>query len=159
MKNSLRFFSIFALYFSCHFGAVGQFKGQIRGINAYEYDFGSRLTGFNFAGEYFPAHYLSLSPSYTIFFPRNGKNLEFGFQGRYYITEKKRQWYGTVGYGSATRIEELDGFYKSVKHFANVGFGGMLKLNESLGINPELRKQLGQQNNLVLRVGMVYFIN
>lgn len=159
MKKWLKFIPILVLFCLFHFGAFGQYKGQFRGISAYEYDFGSKLTGFNFAGEYFPAHYLSFSPSYTIFFPGEGKSLELGLNARYYLTEKRKQWYGTVGYGSLTRIEELDGTRKTVSHFANIGIGGMIKFSDVLGINPELRHQFGQQNNLVFRIGVVYFIN
>lgn len=139
--------------------SFAQYKGQWRVIHAYELTTETRFFGMNASVEYFPKHYLSVVPSYTIFLPATGKASGLDLLARYYLTENKKQWYATGGYGYYQRRFEFNEVGKESFHFLNVGAGGMLKLNETLGLNPEIRYQVGDPGNVVFRIGVVYFIN
>ncbi|MDR7130131.1 hypothetical protein J2X69_002479 [Algoriphagus sp. 4150] len=141
------------------FLANAQYKGQWRAIHAYEWSGSDYLFGMNFTAEYFPAHYLSIAPSYTIFLPATGKASSLDIHARYYLTEKKNQFYGLAGVQHYFYNKEFDNRGKQVVRSLSLGAGGMLKLNESLGFNPEIKYSFSPANRLVLKAGVVYFIN
>lgn len=140
------------------FAASAQYKGQWRAIHAYELTGNNTYFGMNFTGEYFPFHYVSIAPALTFFIPSQGNARAFDLNARYYFTEKNKQWYGLMGYGHFTRKEETTPVQTIRYNSLNVGMGGMLKLRDELGINPEIRRQFGS-NDWVFKLGVVYFIN
>jgi hypothetical protein len=141
------------------FLAKAQYKGQWRAIHAYEMTTQGPLFGMNFATEYFPLHYLSLAPSYTVFLPATGKASSLEFNLRYYPFEKKKQVYGVAGFNSFFRDREFDTKGKGVAQSLLIGTGGMFKFNSSLGFNPEIKYLLGPKNEFVFKLGVVYFVN
>lgn len=142
------------------FFANAQYKGQWRAIHAYELSIRSNVEfGINFTGEYFPVHYLSIVPSYTIFLPATGKASSLDVTSRYYLTEKKKQLYGLAGFRSYFFNNEFDDRGKQVINSFQIGTGAMLKINDLLGLNPEFRYAFSPGGDLVLKLGVVYFIN
>jgi hypothetical protein len=139
--------------------AQAQYKGQWRAIHAYELATQGPLFGMNFAAEYFPLHYLSVVPSYTVFLPATGKASSLEFNLRYYPFEKKKQVYGVAGFNSYFRDKEFDTKGKEVTQSLLIGTGGMFKFNSSLGFNPEIKYLLGPRNEFVFNLGVVYYIN
>jgi hypothetical protein len=139
--------------------AIAQYKGQWRGIHAYEMTSGKGFFGMNFTAEYFPLNYFSLAPSMTFFLPATGNARAFDINARYYLTEKQRQWYALLGYGHYTRIFEFNPIGSLKYDSINLGAGGMIKLNEEIGLNPEIRYQFGSRDEFIFKLGVVYFIN
>ncbi|WP_373493016.1 hypothetical protein [Aquiflexum sp.] len=138
--------------------SYGQYKEQIRVMHGYEMGVDKGFFGMNFTGEYFPLNYFSVAPSFTFFIPATGNARGFDINARYYYSEKERQWYGLLGYGHYTRIFEFNPKGREAFHSLNVGGGGMIKLSDEIGINPEIRYQ-GGRNDLLFKISMVYFVN
>lgn len=136
-----------------------QYKEQWRAIHAYEIPMTTGFFGMNFTAEYFPLNYFSIVPSYTIFLPATGKASGFDVNFRYYLTEKEKQWYGLLGYGYYLRRFEFNPEGRRRTNSLNIGAGGMIKFNDELGINPEIRYQPIGRNELLFKLGVVYFIN
>lgn len=141
------------------FSASAQYKGQYRAIHAYEIAYDKPFFGLNFTGEYFPLNYLSVVPSFTLFVPATGNARSFDLNARYYLSEKEKQWYVTAGYGFYRRIFEFNTEGRFDYNSLNLGAGGMIKLRDELGINPEVRFQAFGRNSTVFKLGIVYFIN
>lgn len=141
------------------FLAKAQYKGQWRAIHAYEWSGSNFLFGMNFTGEYFPVHYFSIAPSYTIFLPATGKASSLDLSARYYLTEKKKQLYGLAGFRSYFYNKEFDDLGKQTVNSFSLGVGGVLKINNSLGINPEMRYSFTPSDEFVFKIGVVYFVN
>ena len=155
MIKVVLFFLVFTGFTSL---ASAQYQGQQRIYYANEYAVNSGFLGMNLTGEYFPIDNISIVPSYTIFLPKAGKASGVDLNVRYYFTEEKIQFYGLAGYGYYTRKFEFSPFERLNFNSINIGAGGILKLSEELGINPEIRYQTGR-NDFLLRIGVVYFIN
>ncbi len=139
--------------------SFGQLQGQLRGIHAYELTSPRHLFGINFTGEYFPVDRFSVAPSFTVFTPAQGNARGFDLNARYYFTENDVQLYGTAGYGYFVRLSEETPVQRTRMNAVNIGLGGMLKLRDELGFNPEVRYQTGQRDTIVFKLGFVYFIN
>lgn len=140
-------------------GLFAQYKGQWRAMHAYEIPADKPFLGLNFTGEYFPSNYFSIVPGFTFFTPATGNARAFDINARYYLTEKEREWYVTAGYGFYRRVFEFNPIGKLDFNSLNVGAGGMLKLSDEIGLNPEIRYQAFGRNSLVFKLGVVYFIN
>lgn len=138
--------------------ASAQYQGQQRMSYANEYAPNSGFLGMNFTGEYFPVDNISIVPSFTIFLPKTGKASGVDLNLRYYFTEDKIQFYGLAGYGYYTRKFEFDPNERLNFNSINMGVGGIIKLIDELGINPEIRYQTNR-NDFLLKIGVVYFIN
>lgn len=141
------------------FLAKAQYKGQWRAIHAYEWNGVNNLFGMNFTAEYFPAHYFSIAPSYTMFLPATGKASSLDIHARYYLTEKRKQFYGMAGFRSYFFNKEFDDQGKQVLQSFSMGAGGMLKINDSLGFNPEIKYSFAAEDGFVFKLGVVYFVN
>ncbi|PSL07236.1 hypothetical protein [Cecembia rubra] len=139
--------------------AFAQYKGQWRAIHGYEMTSGTGFFGLNFYGEYFPLNYFSIVPGFTFYTPASGNARGVDINARYYLTEKNRQWYGTVGLGHYTRVFEFNPEGIRRHNSINLGAGGMLKLREELGINPEIIYQPIGRNEVIFKLAIVYFIN
>jgi hypothetical protein len=139
--------------------ALAQYKGQYRAIHAYEIAYDTPIYGMNFTGEYFPINYFSIVPSFTFFVPASGNARGFDMNARYYLTEKEKQWYVTAGYGFYRRVFEFNPEGGFDFNSMNIGAGGMIKITDELGINPELRFQAFGRNSTIFKLGIVYFIN
>jgi hypothetical protein len=138
--------------------SYGQYKDQIRVKHGYEMGVDKGFFGMNFTGEYFPINYLSIAPSVTFFTPATGSARGFDLNARYYLTEKESQWYATAGYGHYTRVFEFNPIGVLRANSLNLGGGGVLKLSDEIGINPEIRYQLGR-NDLLFKISILYFVN
>jgi hypothetical protein len=138
--------------------SYGQYKEQIRVMHGYEMGVDKGFFGMNFSGEYFPLNYFSVAPTFTFFIPATGNARGFDINARYYFTEKERQWYGLLGYGHYTRIFEFNPIGRQSFNSLNIGGGGMIKLSDEIGINPEIRYQVGR-NDLLFKISMIYFVN
>ncbi|MFN3999065.1 hypothetical protein [Algoriphagus sp.] len=141
------------------FLAKAQYKGQWRAIHAYEWKGSNGFFGMNFTAEYFPAHYFSIVPSYTIFLPATGKASSLDLDAHYYLTEKKKQFYGLAGFRSYFFNREFDGLPRQTVNSFSLGAGGMLKINDSLGFNPEIKYSFAPANEVIFKIGVVYFVN
>ncbi|WPR75922.1 hypothetical protein [Algoriphagus sp. NG3] len=139
--------------------ATAQYKGQWRASNAYEWSFSDNLFGMNFTAEYFPLHYFSVVPSYTVFLPASGKASSLDLHARYYFTEKMKQFYTLAGYRAYYYTNEFDELGTKANRSFSFGVGGMLKFNNALGINPEIKYAVPPGDDLVVKLGIVYFIN
>lgn len=139
--------------------ASAQYKGQYRAIHAYELAYDQPFFGLNFTGEYFLINYFSIVPSFSFFVPSAGNARSFDINARYYLTEKERQWYMTGGYGFYRRVLEVRSEGRFDHNSMNIGLGGMLKITNELGINPEVRFQAFGRNSMMFKLGVVYFIN
>ncbi|MCH7408241.1 hypothetical protein MM239_02450 [Belliella sp. DSM 111904] len=139
--------------------ASAQYKNQYRAIHAYEMAYDKPFFGLNFTGEYFPTNYFSVVPSFTFFTPATGNARSFDINARYYLTEKEKQWYVTAGYGFYRRVFEFNPMGRFDFNSLNLGAGGMLRLTDELGVNPEVRFQAIGRNSMVFKIGIVYFIN
>lgn len=139
--------------------AFAQYKGQWRGIHAYEITSVNGFFGMNFTGEYFPLNYFSLAPSITFFIPATGNARGYDLNARYYFTEKEKQWYALLGYGYYKRVYEFNTEGSVTYNSINLGAGGMIKLRDEIGINPEIRYQPIGRNEVIFKLGIVYFIN
>lgn len=155
MKNALL---IICLAFVSTYSSA-QYMGQYRAIHAYELAYDQPYFGLNFTGEYFPINYFSIVPSFTFFVPLSGNARSFDINARYYFTEKEKQWYVTTGYGFYRRVFELNSDGRFDFNSMNIGAGGMIKITDELGINPELRFQAFGRNSMMFKLGVVYFIN
>lgn len=155
MKNIL----ILVCFVFITLSASAQYKGQYRGIHSYEMAYNKPFLGMNFTGEYFPINYFSIAPSFTFFIPATGSARGFDINTRYYLTEKEKQWYVTAGYGFYRRIFEFNEQGRFDYNSLNLGAGGMLKVSEVLGINPEVRFQAFGRNSMMFKLGVVYFVN
>ncbi|TVP47016.1 MAG: hypothetical protein EA341_13195 [Mongoliibacter sp.] len=140
------------------FSSFGQYKEQFRAMHGYEMGIDKGFFGINFTGEYFPLNYFSIAPSFTFFTPATGNARGFDLNARYYFTEKERQWYTTVGYGHYTRVYEFNPIGRESFNSLNLGGGSMIKLNDEIGLNPEVRYQLGR-NDLLFKLSILYFVN
>jgi hypothetical protein len=137
----------------------GQYQSQWRATQAYELPSSSGFLGINFTAEYFPVNYFSIAPSYTVFLPGSGRATGTDLNFRYYFTEKVKQWYGLFGYGYYQRTPEEGRVQRVNSHSINLGGGALFKLRDELGINSEIRYQPIGRNELIFKVGLVYFIN
>lgn len=156
--NMKKIIIVLVLIFAANL-AQAQYKGQFRGIHAYEMSSGKGFFGMNFTGEYFPLNYFSIAPSVTFFLPATGNARGFDLNARYYLTEKEKQLYALFGYGHYTRKYEFNPKETERFNSINLGLGGMLKIRDELGINPEIRYQPIGRNELIFKLGIVYFIN
>ncbi|MFD2200747.1 hypothetical protein [Shivajiella indica] len=148
---------VFILIFS--HSVKAQYKGQWRAIHAYEMTSGKGFFGMTLEGEYFPLNYFSLTSAVSFYIPATGNARGFDINARYYLTEKARQWYALLGYGHYTRIYEFNP-KGSVKYDSiNLGVGGMIKLIDEIGLNPEVRYQPIGRDEFIFKLGVVYFIN
>jgi hypothetical protein len=141
------------------FSAKAQYKGQLRFIHSYEMTSVKGFFGINFGAEYVMLNYLSLHPSVTFYTPATGNARGFDLNARYYFSEKERQWYGLLGYGHYTRVFEFNPEGIRRHNSINIGGGGMIKLRDEIGINPEIRYQPIGRNEVIFKLGIVYFIN
>lgn len=139
--------------------AQAQYKGQWRAIHAYEITSVDGFFGMTLEGEYFPLNYFSFSTSISAYIPPTGNARGFDINARYYLTEKARQWYALLGYGHYTRIFEVNPRESMKIHSINLGAGGMIKLSDEIGLNPEIRYQPIDRNEIIFKIGVVYFIN
>ncbi|SIT05868.1 hypothetical protein [Belliella pelovolcani] len=153
-----KYLLIICLTFVSYF-ANAQYQGQYRGIHAYEMAYDKPFFGLNFTGEYFPFNYFSVVPSFTFFTPATGNARGFDINARYYLTEKEKQWYVTAGYGFYRRVFEFNEIGRFDHNSLNLGAGGMLKITDELGFNPEVRFQAFGRNSMMFKLGIVYFIN
>lgn len=152
-----RLLVICALFFISTEG-FSQYKEQWRVLHGYEMSANDGIFGLGFAAEYFPVNYFSIIPQFTFFIPEFGNARAFDINARYYFTEKEKQWYGLMGYGHYTRVFEFNDMEKVRFNSLNIGGGGMIKLNDEIGLNPEIRYQVGR-NDLVFRLSILYFVN
>lgn len=136
-----------------------QYKNQVRAIHGYELTSGKGFFGMNFAAEYFPLNYFSIVGGFTFYTPATGNARGIDINARYYLTEKQKQWYGTLGYGHYTRAFEFNPEGIRRHNSINIGAGGMLKLMDEIGINPEIIYQPMGRNEVIFKLGVVYFIN
>lgn len=136
-----------------------QYKGQFRAQYSGEFALKKGLFGNNFTAEYFPLEMLSFAPSFTIFTPPSGKASGIDLNFRYYLKEGNVEYYGLVGYAHFRRREELHPMDLDTFDSVNIGFGGLFKLVEELGLNPEIRYQPQNENEFLIKLGFVYFIN
>ena len=147
------------VFFTFSHLVFAQYKNQVRGIHGYEMTSGKGFFGMNFTGEYFPLNYFSLAGGFTIYTPATGSARGFDVNARYYFTEKERQWYGTLGFGHYTRVFEFNPEGIRRHNSINLGAGGMLKLRDEIGINPEIIYQPMGRNEVIFKLAIVYFIN
>lgn len=152
-------FIILILFFLIAYDGFGQYKGQVRGLHGYEMGTRDGFFGIGLTGEYFPVNYFSVAPAFTYFLPATGHARAFDLNVRYYHTEKEKQWYGLIGYGHFSRIYEFNELQKQRFNSLNIGVGGMLKVNDELGFNPEIRYQAFGRNEIIFKLSVVYFIN
>jgi hypothetical protein len=136
-----------------------QYQKQWRISQGYDFRFQPGFFAMNISGEYFPVHYLSVSPSVSVYLPATGKATGVNLDARYYLTEKKYQWYASSGYGYYKRVFELSENPPVNLHTFNVGTGLQWKLLDQLGLNPEIQRQFGQRSTWTVKLGIVYFIN
>ncbi|MFD2033516.1 hypothetical protein ACFSKL_01880 [Belliella marina] len=155
----MRSFLVVTILFLVIQSASAQYKNQYRAIHAYEMAYDKPFFGLNFTGEYFPLNYFSVVPSFTFFVPATGNARGFDINARYYLTEKEKQWYVTAGYGFYRRVFEFNPQGRFDYNSMNLGAGGMIKISDELGINPEVRFQAFGRNSTVFKLGIVYFIN
>ncbi|ERM81852.1 hypothetical protein P872_08940 [Rhodonellum psychrophilum GCM71 = DSM 17998] len=155
MMKVVLFFLVFTGFTNL---ASAQYKGQQRIYYANEYAINAGFFGMNFTGEYFAFDNVSIVPSYSIFLPKKGKASGVDVNIRYYFTEEKLQFYGLAGYGYYTRKFEAIPNERLNFNSINIGAGGIIKLSDELGINPEIRYQT-DRNDFLLKLGVVYFIN
>lgn len=140
------------------FSSFGQYKEQFRAMHGYEMGVDKGFFGMNFTGEYFPLNYFSVASSVNFYTPATGSARSFDINGRYYLTEKERQWYVTSGYSHYVRVYEFNPIGRESFNSLNLGGGGMIKFNDEIGINPEVKYQLGR-NDLLFKLSIVYFVN
>lgn len=148
---------LFLIVINTH--AFAQYQGQGRVMHGYDIASSTGYFGMTFGGEYFPVHKLSFAPSVTFFIPSTGNARGFDLNMRYYLTEGSLQLYGLLGYGNYVRASESNPVSKMKYNSANLGIGGLIKLREEIGMNPEIRYQPGERNEVIIRLGFVYFIN
>ncbi|PRY85697.1 hypothetical protein [Mongoliibacter ruber] len=139
--------------------AYAQYKDQVRVYHGYEWPSETWFYGINFTGEFFPINYFSIAPSFTLFVPSTGNARAYDINARYYFTEKERQWYGTFGYGHYTRVYEFNPIGRISTNSVNIGGGGVFKINDEIGINPEIRYQPIQRNEMIFKISILYFVN
>lgn len=139
--------------------ANAQFKGQWTVSHGYEVRTNPSYFGMNAAAEFFPTHYFSIRPSYAVYLPALGKASGANLDFRYFLTEKKTQWYASAGYGFYQRKFEANQQPMLKQSYFHLGTGLNLKLMDQLGINPEIQSQLGPNTSWVFKVGLVYFVN
>ncbi|UJP63775.1 porin family protein [Mongoliitalea daihaiensis] len=151
--------SLLILFLLVSSGIHAQYKGQWRAIHAYEIPTDTPFLGLNFTGEYFPLNYFSIASGFTFFTPATGNARGFDINARYYLTEKEREWYVTAGYGFYRRVFEFNPIGRFDFNSLNLGAGGMIKLSDEIGLNPEIRFQAFGRNAMVFKLGVVYFIN
>lgn len=149
---------IFILIFISYDG-FAQYKSQWRAMHGYEMGTSDGFFGIGLTGEYFPGNYISIVPAFTYFLPARGHARAFDLNARYYFTEKEKQWYALVGYGHHTRLYEFNEIGKERFNSLNLGAGGMLKVNDELGFNPEIRYQAFGRNEFIFKLSVVYFVN
>ncbi|MDX5338534.1 MAG: hypothetical protein LPK25_05870 [Cyclobacteriaceae bacterium] len=139
--------------------AHAQYKNQWTVSQGYEVRTNPAYFGMNASVEYFPAHYFSIRPSYVVYLPSSGKATGLNLDIRYFLTEKKNQWYATAGYGYYQRKYEGETQPMLRQNYFHLGTGINLKLMDQLGLNPEIQSQLGPDTSWVFKIGLVYFVN
>ncbi len=156
MKNVLL---LFALMLSGISICSAQYKGQFRVQYSGEFKLKDKFYGNSLGGEYFPFEMVSFAPSVTLFTPATGKASGLDFNARYYVKEGDVEFYGLAGYALYRRRFEFNP--KGLEQFStlNIGIGGIFKFIDELGLNPEIRYQPQNNNEFLIKIGMVYFIN
>lgn len=139
--------------------ANAQYKNQWTISQGYEIRTNPSFFGMNVGTEFFPAHYFSVRPSYVVYLPALGKASGANLDFRYFLTEKKTQWYATAGYGYYQRKFEANQHPMLKQSYFHLGTGLNLKLMDQLGLNPEIQSQLGSNTSWAFKVGLVYFVN
>jgi hypothetical protein len=139
--------------------AIAQYQGQSRAIQGYEIRSSSGYFGLTLGAEYFPLNNISFAPSVSFYIPATGNAWGVDLNARYYFTEESIQMYGLLGYGGYTKSSESNPANKTRFNSLNLGIGGMIKLRDELGINPEIRYQPINRKEFIFRLGIVYFIN
>lgn len=148
--------------FACTLGTevFGQYKGQYRVQSGNELNIQSGLFGINFSGEAFPFEYVAFVPSLTFLLPATGKATNLHLDARYYFTEDKFEFYTLLGYGLFRRRFEfsLEPAVRNVNS-VNLGAGMLYKFTDELGINGEAKFQPQNDGEVIVRIGISYFIN
>ncbi|EON74737.1 hypothetical protein ADIS_4848 [Lunatimonas lonarensis] len=151
---------ILVLFFSWSSATMAQYKGQFRAQYGNDIGFERVLFGMNFSAEYFFVDKISFSPNVSILFPATGKASNLHLDARYYFTEEKAQWYGLLGFGNFRRRYEFNPevAFRNWQTL-NVGGGLLYKLIDELGVNGELKFQPQNNGELIVKIGLTYFIN
>lgn len=138
----------------------GQYKGQYRLQSGNELNIQAGLFGINFTGEAFPLEHISFTPSVTFLLPATGKATNVHLDFRYYFTEEKLEFYSLLGYGLFRRRFEfsLEPAVTNINS-VNLGAGMIYKFLDELGINGEVKFQPQNNGEVIVRVGLSYFIN
>lgn len=156
MKRIVFIFILMCQWGICH----AQIKGQYRFQYGHDLAINKSLFGVNFVGEYFPLDKISFAPSFSVFLPATGRASQIDLSGRYYFSEDKLQTYGLLGYGFYRRRLEFD-LQDPLRTSSAVHFGGgaLLKFLEVFGLNGEIKLQPQHGGEVVVKIGVNYFIN
>jgi hypothetical protein len=139
---------------------LAQYKGQYRAQYGNDMALRSGLFGMNFSAEYFPFEKISFNPNISVLFPATGKASNLHLDTRYYFTEEEVEFYGLLGYANYRRRFEFnpENAYQNTATL-NIGGGILYKLIDELGVNAEIKLQPQNGNEVILKVGLSYFIN
>lgn len=141
--------------------SFAQYQGEIRVQLGNEFGMATNLYGFGLVGEYMIIDRLSVVPSAIVLLPQTGKATSLNIDARYYITEGLSQFYGFLGLNNSRRRLEfaIPGEELINRTGINVGAGHVYRLSEEFAINSQLKYQPHYNNNFVIGLGIVYFIN
>lgn len=141
--------------------SFAQYQGEVRIQMDTEYGFATNLYGFGLVGEYFIIDRLSVVPSAIIFLPQTGKASSLNLDARYYLTEGISQFYGVLGLNSSRRRLEFaaPGEDLIIRTGINIGAGYIYRLSEEFAIESQFKYQPHYDNNFVIGLGIIYFIN
>ncbi len=140
--------------------AQAQSPGDIRLQLGGDYGFEIERFGINLGGEYVFLDNLSAAPNFTFYFPEddvNASNLNLDL--RYYLTHDQVQFYGMAGFTTLwASTKYMDVKVSDSNSGANIGVGTVVKFGGNLGLNPEVKYQTMGDGQVVLKVGLVYFL-
>jgi hypothetical protein len=115
----------------------------------------------NLGLEYFILDNISIVPSYSqsLFLGRS-KYQTLNLDSRFYMSKGTYQWYGFTGItNNRGRLWGEEDIVHSNFVGANIGLGCVIKFSDRYGINPEIKQQAMREGNMVLRLGLVFFLN
>ncbi|MFZ1809007.1 MAG: hypothetical protein WAU36_17375 [Cyclobacteriaceae bacterium] len=116
--------------------------------------------GININAEYLLTEKISLAPSYSIFFVPDPVSYNvLNIDGRYYFLSGSSQVYGLLGFANATSTIDFFGSKIRARDSGlNIGGGALFPLNDTFGINAQMKYSTPGDGQLVLQGGIVYTI-
>lgn len=144
----------------CMSVSLAQEAGDLRVGAGLIYETEIEEAGINLNAEYLFTEKISVAPSYSIFFTPDPVSFNvFNIDGRYYFLSGSAQVYGLLGFANATsKIEFFGSKLKSSDSGLNIGGGAVFPLNDTFGINAQLKYSTPGDGQLVLQGGIVYTI-